>query len=54
MFDFATAITGEVTTFIQSGVALIDPTTLIGGAVALAVVGGLAVRFARRLVNIAR
>jgi hypothetical protein len=54
MYDFATAITGATTAFIQSAVDLIDPTTFVGGAVTLAVVGSLAVRFARKLVNIAR
>jgi CRISPR/Cas system-associated protein Cas5 (RAMP superfamily) len=53
MFDFTTVAT-EVITLIQSSLTLITPTTLIGGTVTAAIVGGLMMKFLRGMRRIAR
>lgn len=54
MYDFATAITAAVVGFIQDMLDLVDPTTFVGGAVAIAILGTLGIRFVGRLVRLAR
>ena len=54
MFDFATAIVPAVTTFIQSALGLVDPTTLIGGLVTVSLVSIVMVGAAKRVLRLVR
>lgn len=53
MFDF-TAVSAAVVDVITAGLTIIDPTTLIGGTVAVAIVGALMVKLISRVRRLAR
>jgi len=54
MFDFATAVLPGITGYITAAMALVDPTTLIGGFVAVGLGGHIAIRLVRRVTRLAR
>lgn len=53
MFDFS-VVSAEVVQVIQVAMGLIDPTTLFGGVVTVAIVGTLMVTLVKRVRRLAR
>jgi vancomycin resistance protein YoaR len=54
MFDFATAVLPGITGYITTAMGLVDPTTLIGGLVAVGLGGGVAVKLVKRVTRLAK
>lgn len=53
MFNFATVISSTVS-IIQTAMGLIDPTSLFGGVVTVAIVGAVMVSLVKRVRRLAR